>query len=264
MAHSIKIILAVTAIATASPALAQPKVFGEAGLSFTHTDLGDAGDLDARTIHASGAFVSAAGLGIQIGGSYLDLGIGDGADLETFTGDLHIYGDFGTSKVGAFASVSNLDEIEIDGFGALDLDTKISTYGLEGQSRIGATTLSAYAGIGEIEDVSDVDTVIYGLGASYDLTSNVALAARYDVLDSSVDGFDDADTRFAALSLGIDYYVDLPNAPLRLSTSVAHAQIEDGDFDEGDVRFGINIAVLFGGDTSTRRERLFDTLIGAF
>lgn len=61
---------------TAVPALAEQKVFGEAEVAYGQTDLEDLDDTaDHLNLGGKAAFVSSAGLGIQLGASYSNLSV---------------------------------------------------------------------------------------------------------------------------------------------------------------------------------------------
>ena len=242
----------------ALPAAAQEKVFGEIGLSYGQIDIDGAEEsLDSVSLHGAGAFVSPGGLGVQLGGSYTNLSVDDGGDLETYTFDSHIYGDFGTYKVGAFASIMRIGELEIYGIDAVDVDADITSYGVEGQTRIGAVTYHGYAGLADIEDLDDVETTIYGIGADFGATEALQITADYDGMNFSADGSDN-DLRVSVISLGIDYYVTAQNAPLRLSAAVGRTSAEVDGTDGDGLTFGIGAAFLFGGEVGSGREKLFD------
>lgn len=242
----------------AFPATAQEKVFGEIGLSYGQSDIdGTENTLDSFSLHGAGAFVSPGGLGVQLGGSYTNLSIDDGGDLETYTLDGHVYGDFGTYEVGAFAGTMRIGELEAYGLGEIEFDTNITSYGVEGQTRIGAVTYHGYAGLADIEDLDDVETTIYGLGADFDVTEALQLTGDYDGMNLSADGFD-SDLRVSVISLGVDYYVTAQNAPLRLSAAVGRTSAEVDGTDEDGLTFGIGAAFLFGGEVGSGREKLFD------
>ena len=245
-------------LAGALPATAQEKVFGEIGLSYGQSDIDGAEDsLDSFSLHGAGAFVSPGGLGVQLGGSYTNFSIDDGGDLETYSFDSHVYGDFGTYKVGAFASITRLGELEVYGIDAADLDTSITSYGVEGQTRIGVVTYHGYAGLADVEDFGEIETTIYGLGADFGVTEVLQLTADYDGINFSADGSGD-DLRVSVISLGVDYYVIAQNAPLRLSAAVGRTSAEVDGTDEDGLTFGIGAAFLFGGEVGSDREELFD------
>lgn len=240
------------------PAMAQEKVFGEIGLSYGQSDIdGTEDSLDSFSLHGAGAFVSPDGLGVQLEGSYTNLSVDDGGDLETYTLNGHVYGDFGTYKVGAFAGTMRIGELEAYGLGEIEFDTNITSYGVEGQTRIGAVTYHGYVGLADIEDIDDVETTIYGLGADFDVTQAFQITADFDGMNLSADGADD-DLSVSMISLGVDYYVTAQNAPLRLSAAVARTSTDFNGIDDDGLTVGIGAAFLFGGEVSSGREKLFD------
>lgn len=251
-------LIAASTLTGAIPAAAQEKVFGEAGLSFGRSHLDDVDEsLDNFTLQTAGAFVSQGGLGVQLGLAYSNLSVDGGGDLETYTADAHVYGDFAGFKAGAFVSSTSLDELELYGYGAADLDTSLDAYGIEGQNDWRMGSYHGYAGIADIQDADDLEVTIYGLGADYGVTPSLALTADFDGMNISLDGSDD-DVRISTFALGADYYTAVEGAPLRLSAKVSRSNASADGFDENATSFNLGATVLFGGRKDATRERLFD------
>lgn len=260
-----KIALLATAIVAVGslPAVAQDKVFGEVSLSYGLLD-GDKSSpkVSSLTAEIGGAFVSAAGFGVQLGGGFTRASIEDGADLNIGSFDGHVYADAQTFKVGAFATVMDLGDLNVFGFGEVDLDTKITAYGVEGQSKIGSMNFSAFAGLADIEDVDGVDVAVYGVGVDYEANELFSISADFDGLSISPDGY--KDITGGRVSLGADYYVAVQNAPLRLSASIGRTSVGYDGENAIQIDYGVGAAFLFGGDKGAGRESLFDSTKNMF
>lgn len=237
----------------AAPAFAQQKVFGEAGLSYGQTDIDEVDDtVDLLALHGRVAFVSQAGLGVQLGGSYANLSVDGEGDVDTYTYDAHIYGDAGAFKAGAFVGKLELDEVEIYGFGAEDLDTSVTTYGLEGQASSGSISYHGYVAQA---DIDDTDNLLYGVGADFGVTPAFELTADYDAINLSVDGLEE-EFEVDTITLGAGYYLD--RAPVRLSALIGRTSFAYDNEDSDVTNFGIGATYLFGGRTDASRETLFE------
>ncbi|MBS1302520.1 hypothetical protein [Loktanella sp. SALINAS62] len=248
--------LSLLLIASAPLAQAQEKVFGEVGLSYGQTDSGDGFDVDSYTFGGAGAFVSAAGLGVQLGGSFTNVRVEGAADLDTYQLDGHIYGDLGSGKIGAFASYLDLGDLDIEGLGTTDLGVNASAYGIEGQFRQNAMTFETYAGLADIDE-ADVDVAMYGVGANYDLSATFAILAAYDGAALGIDGVEE-DLRFHNYSFGAEYYP--AEAPIRVSASIGRSMFEFAGEDESATNFGLGMSYLFGGRPDSSREDLFGSV----
>jgi hypothetical protein len=245
--------LSLLLIASAPLAQAQEKVFGEVGLSYGQIDSGDGFDVDSYTLGGAGAFVSGAGLGVQLGGSFTNFRVEGAVDLDTYQLDGHIYGDLGSGKIGAFASYLELGDLDIDGVGTTNLDVSATAYGIEGQLRQNAMTFETYAGLADVDKI-DLDLALYGIGANYDLSPTFAIRAAYDGATLGVDGVEE-DLLMHNYSFGAEYYP--AEAPIRLSASIGRTTSEFAGENESATNFGLGVSYLFGGRPDSSREDLF-------
>jgi hypothetical protein len=252
-------LLTVVFVAVGSlPALAQEKVFGEVSLSYGLLDDDKSSPkISSLTGQIGGAFVSAAGFGVQLGGAFTKASVEDGGDLNIGSFDGHVYADAKTFKVGAFVAVMDLGDLNVYDLGAIDLDTKITSYGLEGQSKIGSLNLSAFAGLADIEDVDEVDIAIYGVGVDYAANDLFSISADFDGLTIWPDGYKDITS--GRVSLGADYYLAVQNAPLKLSASIGRTSVDFDGEKRVQIDYGIGAAFLFGGEKGSSREALFES-----
>ncbi|SPJ25477.1 hypothetical protein [Palleronia abyssalis] len=242
-----------------SPAVAQENVFGEIGASYGYGDIEDVdANVDTFQAYGAGAFVSAAGLGIQLGGAYDTVSVDNLGDIESYTIDGHIYGDFGSAKAGVFAGLTRVGELEIFGVGGFDIDEDVLSYGVEGQSRVGSFTYHGYAGVADVQGPEFLETTLYGIGADFDVSPALQLTANFDGAELSADGIEE-ELNLSTVSLGVDYYVNSQKAPVRLSATVGRDMAEFDGFDADGLSIGVGAAVLFGNQPNSNREKLFDS-----
>ncbi|WP_370160919.1 hypothetical protein [Limimaricola soesokkakensis] len=233
----------------------QPKVFGEFEIAYGQTEIDELDEtVDSLTLEGAAAFVSPGGLGVQLGGGYASLDVEGSGEVDTYALDAHLYGDRGGYKIGVFVGHLEIDEVEIYGLGAADADTSTLSYGAEGQGRHGGIGYHGY--IGQV-DVDDTDNILYGVGAEFVVTPVLELTANYDAAKFSVDG-DAEELEASTLTVGADYYLE--QAPLRLSASIGRTNLEYDGEDADVTNFGIGATYLFGGDSGSGRERLFESL----
>lgn len=249
----------VSVMFTAVPALAEQKVFGEAEVAYGQTDLEDLDDTaDHLNLGGKAAFVSSAGLGIQLGASYSNLSVKGAGEADIYSYDAHVYGDAGDYKVGAFIGRMEIDEVEIYGLGSADLNETVTSYGLEGQVDRGPITYRGYVARADIEGT---DNIIYGIGADFDVNHAFEISADYDAMDVSIDGFEE-ELGVSAFKLSAGYYV--PQAPVRLSAAIGRSDIEFDGMDANATSFGIGASYLFGNRADAARENLFRTVAVPF
>ncbi|WP_152449137.1 MULTISPECIES: hypothetical protein [unclassified Roseivivax] len=234
-------------------------MFGEVGLGYGRATSEDFdGAADTITLQGGAAFVSGAGLGIQLDGFAANTHVDDYGDLDTSYFATHIYGDFGRGKVGLFGGSLNLGEIEIYDVGSADLDQTVSTYGIEGQMTQGLYTFGGYLGSADIEGVDDVDVTLIGVGGDVALSETLQLSANYDSLSASLDGVDD-NLDVNTLSVGGNYFVAAGDAPVRLSAGLSRSSASFGGETSNATSVNVGATLLFGGSRNANRESLFDS-----
>ncbi len=200
---------------------------GEIGAGYYDSDI-DGLSGNSTAFQASVGFALREHFGVQLGFAFDDYEI-----TSAPSANLHGYYSTGNGKFGFFTSYKSLE----------DVDSDITSYGLEGMFTAGPLTFELRGGTADVSD-TNVSFDFAGANLYYAWRNNldVTAEAKFTSIDSVLD--------ITELSVGADYYA---SDRVRLGASFGQIRLANAGLSETGSIARLEVSFLFGG----RGQRLF-------
>lgn len=229
------LLAAAAALFAAAPAAAN----GYLGGRYTSSDVDVLGTgLDADAWQVEGEFGWTGGFGGQVGGSFGNVDL-DGGDSDYWTGNVHLYWDAGSWKIGGVLAHSDFD----------DVDTDETVLGVEAMFDVssnaniwGSFTRS------EFEFLADFEAWSVDVGGNIYASPNVHFGGYVGTGNVDAGGGADFDT----LAFGVNTEFQPWSAPISITLGYNYYDIDD--IETGSSSFNIGARWNFGGGTIQDRN----------